>query len=119
MKVRNRRDSEPFVTLDGSTIREIIHPSNTSGAKQSIAEATLAPGHTTRKHVHKRSEEIYYILRGEGRMHLEGEEFSVRVNDAVRIPAGAEHYIENTGRVDVIFLCCSTPPYSDEDTEML
>ncbi|MFQ5904879.1 MAG: cupin domain-containing protein [Candidatus Binatia bacterium] len=119
MMVRKGRDVEPFVTLNGSTIREIIHPSNTPSVGQRLAEARLAPRCATAKHVHKRSEEIYYILSGKGRMHLGGEDSMVGENDAIYIPSGTEHFIENTGDIDLIFLCSCMPPYSDGDTEIL
>lgn len=116
MTPRNRIDAKPFVTLDGSTIREIIHPKNTRGVKQSLAEATLPPHSATAEHTHKKSGEIYYVLEGAGWMHLGREEFPVRANDAIHIPAGTRHFIENISHKDIVFLCCSSPPYSDEDT---
>ncbi len=44
---------EPFTTKDGSTIREYLHTPS-----QSLAEATLDPGGSTRRHYHARSEGI-------------------------------------------------------------
>ncbi len=119
MVSRNRQDAEPFVTLDGSTIREIIHPNNTPGTRQSLAEARVAPLSSTSKHLHKRSEEIYYVLKGRGRMYLGGEEFNVKENDGIVIPPGTEHFIENLAQEELVLLCCSVPPYSVEDTDIL
>ncbi len=119
MTVRNRKDAEPFVTLDGSTIREIVHPRNTPSVKQSLAEASLAPNTRTFKHLHKRSEEIYYILSGRGKMHLGREEFNISTYDAIHIPPGTEHFVENTSGERLVLMCCSTPSYSDEDTDIL
>ncbi len=59
---------EPFTTRDGSTIHELHHT-----ALQSLAQATLEPGQTTRRHYHRRSEEIYFLLEGKGEMELEGD----------------------------------------------
>lgn len=119
MKVRNIKDSNPFITLDGSTIREIVHPGNIPSVNQSLAEARIEPGNATSNHIHRITEEIYYILSGKGRMHLSKNEFIVAENDAIIIPNGIEHYIENIGDNKLVFLCCCTPPYSDEDTEIL
>jgi mannose-6-phosphate isomerase-like protein (cupin superfamily) len=85
----------------------------------SLAEAEISPGSTTKNHLHKRSAEIYYILHGRGIIHLDGEESIVAANDAIYIPPGTEHFIENTGKDDLVIICCSTPPYSDNDTEIL
>ena len=62
MKVRNReRDATPFVTKDGSTIREYHHTD-----LQSLAEASLEPRAATQRHYHARSEEIYLVVEGGG-----------------------------------------------------
>jgi len=70
MIVRNLKDLNPFIALDGSTIREIVHPSNTPSVNQSLAEARIEQGNATSNHIHRLTEEIYYILSGKGRMHL-------------------------------------------------
>ena len=119
MTVRNIKDSNPFITLDGSTIREIVHPGNTPSVNQSLAEARIAPGKATSNHIHRHTEEIYFILKGKGRMQLNKKELIVGINDAIIIPSGIEHNIENISDTELVFLCCSTPPYSDEDTQIL
>jgi mannose-6-phosphate isomerase-like protein (cupin superfamily) len=119
MIVRNIKDLNPFIALDGSTIREIVHPNNTPFVNQSLAEARIKTGNATSNHIHRLSEEIYYILSGKGRMHLSKNEFIVRENDVIVIPCGIEHHIENIGDIELVFLCCSTPPYTNEDTEIL
>jgi len=119
MTVRNIKDLNPFIALDGSTIKEIVHPSNTPSVNQSLAEARIEPGNVTSNHIHRLTEEIYYILSGKGRMHLNEKELIVGENDAIIIPHGIEHYIENIGEIELVFLCCSTPPYTNEDTEIL
>ncbi len=116
MELRKRNEAVSFVTKDGSTIREIIHPSNSPGKNQSLAEATLKPGQKTLEHFHKVSEEIYYVLRGAGRVTVAGGVGDVSEGDAVLIPPGTPHLIDNTGNCDLVFLCSCAPPYSHDDT---
>jgi mannose-6-phosphate isomerase-like protein (cupin superfamily) len=109
--VRNReRDAAPFVTKDGSMIREYVHTS-----VQSLAEASLEPGQSTLRHYHGRSEEIYLILDGEGELEVGGESLRVAAGDAILIPRGSWHEL-TAGDSGVRLLCCCVPPYSDEDT---
>ena len=111
MELRNReRDATPFTTKDGSTIRELMHAAN-----QSLAEATLAPGQSTQRHYHARSEEIYLVLDGGGRLEVDGETRTVGPGDAVLIPPGSWHELAAADS-GASLLCCCVPPYSDDDT---
>ncbi|MBN4079248.1 cupin domain-containing protein [Beggiatoa alba] len=122
MKIRYQ-DITEFVTRDGSFIRELMHPGQhaqqTGSAKQSLAEATVLPGISTRLHRHHRSEELYHITVGQGRMTLADDDFDVVVGDTVCIPPGTPHCIKNTGDRELKILCCCTPAYADDDTELL
>jgi len=107
-----------FTTKDGSTIREILAPANAPGVlrNQSLAEATLPPGAATEAHYHPVTEEIYYILRGRGRMQIGVTVRSVGPGDGIAIPPGAAHRIGNVGEEDLVFLCCCSPAYTHDDT---
>ena len=111
MELRNReRDATPFVTKDGSTIREYVHT-----GLQSLAEASLDAGAATQRHYHARSEEIYLILEGGGELEVDGERRQVVPGDAVLIPPQAWHEL-TAGEDGVRLLCCCAPPYADDDT---
>ncbi len=109
----------PYLTLDGSLIRELMHPRVHDNRAQSLAEATLAPRTSTRLHRHRRSEELYHFTAGEGLMTLGEDTFAIAPGDTVHIAPGTAHCVRNTGAVELRILCCSTPPYADEDTELL
>jgi mannose-6-phosphate isomerase-like protein (cupin superfamily) len=109
MRVAARDELAAFTTKDGSTIREYHHT-----AAQSLAEASLAEGQTTKRHQHRETEEIYMLLEGEGDMEIDGASRHVHAGEAVLIPAGAWHEI--TATTELRFLCCCVPPYSDADT---
>ena len=77
----------PFITKDGSEIRELMHPSEHGNVNQSLAEATVAPGAETQQHKHMETEEIYHITQGKGLMRLGEDLFEVMVGDSVCIEA--------------------------------
>ncbi len=112
-------DVPPYITRDGSTIRELIHPDHHGPGTQSLAEARVAPGCSTLLHVHNHSEEIYHITRGHGRMTLGEEEFLLQPGDSVRILPGSSHCLVNTGAEELCVLCSCSPAYSHEDTVLL
>jgi len=101
--------AEPFTTKDGSTIRELHHT-----AVQSLAEATVPAGTETQRHYHAVTEEIYFLLEGEGDLEIDGESRHVAPGDAALIPPGAWHQI--TATTDLRFLCCCAPAYTHDDT---
>lgn len=122
MNKTRRADIQPYITRDGSVVRELMHPSRHAALgsqRLSLAEAVVAPGETTVLHRHRHSEELYHILAGEGLMTLEGESFEVAAGDTVCIAPGQAHCIHNRGDTELRFLCCCAPPYAHADTELL
>ena len=118
MKTRYR-DCEPYRTKDGSEIRELMHPERHAVRNQSLAEAIVLPGQRTQLHRHRLSEELYHVTQGRGRMTLGAEVFSIEAGDTVRIAPGMAHCVEATGERPLHVLCCCSPAYSHEDTELL
>ena len=111
MDVTSLNTASPFTTKDGSSIRELHHTE-----RQSVAEATLEPDQATQRHYHARTEEIYFVIKGSGRLEVDGETHTVRPGEAVLIPPGAWHTLENNGSSELRILCCCAPPYSHDDT---
>lgn len=116
MDVKNLAEVPAFITKDGSKIRELLAPRNSAIRNQSLAEARLPVGGATQEHYHIRTEEIYYITHGAGRMRIEDEERDVRPGDAIAIPPGKRHKLWNTGTEPLRLLCCCAPAYEHEDT---
>ena len=112
-------DIPAYITKDGSTIRELMHPSVHGNRLQSLAEATVAPGERTHLHRHAVTEELYHVSAGSGIMTLGDSCFKVGAGDTVLIAPGTPHMIEATGTEPLRILCCCSPPYSHEDTELL
>lgn len=120
MTSRTARDQiAPYITRDGSEIRELLHPGRHAVRHQSLAEAVVPPGTTTLRHRHAVSEEIYHVTRGSGLMTLGTEKFAISVGDSILIAPGSPHCVENTGREALHILCCCAPAYAHEDTELL
>ena len=86
MDVVNLDAAPPFVTKDGSEIRELLAHRNSIIRNQSLAEAHLQPGQATEEHYHAKTEEIYYITQGTGRLRVGEEIWEVRAGDAIAIP---------------------------------
>jgi mannose-6-phosphate isomerase-like protein (cupin superfamily) len=119
MDVKNLAEAEAFTTKDGSEIRELLAHRNSAIRKQSLAEARVQPGQRTAAHYHPKTEEIYYILRGNGEMKIDKENRRVGPGDAIAIPPGEVHTIFNSGTEPLVFLCCCVPGYENDDTVLV
>lgn len=116
MDVKHLEEVPAFVTKDGSEIRELLAYRNSGIRNQSLAEARLQPGQATEEHYHAKTEEIYYITHGTGRMRIDNETREVGAGDAIAIPPGRRHKLWNTGNEPLRLLCCCAPCYEHSDT---
>jgi mannose-6-phosphate isomerase-like protein (cupin superfamily) len=116
MDLKNLDEVSPFTTKDGSEIRELLAHRNSAIRNQSLAEARLPVGSSTQEHYHVKTEEIYDITHGTGRMRIDGETRKVKSGDAIAILPKQKHKLWNTGNETMRLLCCCAPAYEHEDT---
>jgi len=115
MLIRRLNDCEEFVAGDGSLLRELLHPDKQAIAlRYSLAQAVVLPGQTCLPHALKTSE-VYYILAGEGEMHIDDEVQKVAPGDAIYIPPQARQFIHNSGTEPLVFICIVDPAWRIED----
>ncbi len=119
MFVRRLQDCAEFTGGDDSILRELLHPDKADlQIRYSLAHATVKPGEKTKPHRLKTTE-VYYVLQGQGRMHIGAEAKQVSAASALYIPPDRIQWIENTGSVDLIFLCLVDPAWRREDEEIM
>ena len=107
---------KPYRTLDGSIVTELLRPED-GARRMSLAIARLDEGQSTRPHLHRTSDEIYYIQRGEGVVYVGGKGHRVKAGDFLYIAAGTVHWVVAvTGPMEILCIC--SPPYRHEDTEL-
>ncbi len=119
MVIKDLKDCEEFIAGDNTILRELLHPDKADlNLRYSLAHAIVRPGKTSYPHKLKASE-VYYILEGEGVMHIGEESAKVRSGQAVYIPPDTKQYIYNSGSSDLVFLCIVDPAWRKEDEEVL
>jgi oxalate decarboxylase/phosphoglucose isomerase-like protein (cupin superfamily) len=88
----------PTQTFDWGAIKWFVTPELTEGAGVTFGEVVLQPGRGHDRHNHPESEEILYVLSGEGEQMLDDREvFQVTPGDIVYVPTGVFHSTRNTG----------------------
>ena len=85
-------------TFEWGAIKWFVAPGITNGARVSFGEVVLLPGLGHDRHNHPESEEILYVLSGEGMQMIDdGEPFPVKAGDTLYIPIAVFHSTKNTG----------------------
>jgi mannose-6-phosphate isomerase-like protein (cupin superfamily) len=115
MLIRKLLDCPEFTAGDGTKLRELLHPDKQDIAlRYSLAHAIVPVGQVSTPHSLTTSE-VYYILEGEGEMHIGEETSLVKPGDAIYIPPNARQYIRNTGSGPLVFICLVDPAWQKAD----
>jgi mannose-6-phosphate isomerase-like protein (cupin superfamily) len=115
MLVQKLNDAEEFVAGDGTRLRELLHPDKQSiELRYSLAHAIVPVGQTSIPHSLTTSE-VYYLLSGQGEMHIDDEVQIVEAGDTVYIPPHAKQYIHNCGDEPLVFICIVDPAWQKEN----
>ena len=110
----------PTTTFEWGATKWLVAPGNTPGAVMTFGEVMLVPGRGHDRHNHPDSEEILYILSGEGlQMVDDGEPFEVHADDTIFIPAGVYHSTVNTGWTPLRLLAIYNPGGPEMDLTSL
>jgi oxalate decarboxylase/phosphoglucose isomerase-like protein (cupin superfamily) len=88
----------PTQTFDWGAIKWFVTPGLPEGAGVTFGEVVLQPGRGHDRHNHPESEEILYVLSGEGEQMLDDRDaFQVKPGDTIYVPIGIFHSTRNTG----------------------
>jgi oxalate decarboxylase/phosphoglucose isomerase-like protein (cupin superfamily) len=112
--------ARPTQTFDWGAITWLVAPGVTEGAAISFGEVVLMPGQGHDRHNHPQSEEILYVLSGEGVQMVNDEDpFPVRAGDTIYVPTAVFHSTVNTGWAPLRLLAIYNPGGPERDLETL
>jgi oxalate decarboxylase/phosphoglucose isomerase-like protein (cupin superfamily) len=110
----------PTQTFDWGSIKWLVSPEATEGAGVTFGEVFLQPGRGHDRHNHPESEEILYVLSGEGtQMVDDGEPFPIRAGDTIYVPVAVFHSTLNTGWEPMRLLALYNPAGAEKALEGL
>nr|WP_319373583.1 cupin domain-containing protein [uncultured Methanobacterium sp.] len=119
MLIKSIEKCEYFQVADKTVLCELLHPKNENIEMGcSIAHAVLDEDKASLPHKLNNSVEIYYIIKGKGKMHIDHESADVKPGDAIYIPPESVQWIKNTGKSSLEFLCVVTPAWQGTDEEL-
>lgn len=110
----------PTQTFDWGAIKWFVTPDGTEGATISFGEVVLQPGKGHDRHNHPESEEILYVLSGDGEQMVDdGEPFPVQAGATIYVPTGVYHSTRNTGWEPLRLLALYNPGGPEKVLESL
>ena len=122
MIIKNLQECQEITALDNTAVRELLNPHHDKEdlvLDYSLAHAVLGPGESSLPHRFFEASEVYYILNGIGRMHVNDDSAEVRPGHTIYIPPRAVQYIDNIGNDDLEFLCIVYPSWQPDAEELV
>jgi mannose-6-phosphate isomerase len=80
-----------------------------------VKRIVVLPGKRLSYQKHSRRAEHWFVLQGEGAVTLDGNRHFVGVGQAIDVPSGAAHRMENPGSIDLVFIEVQHGDYFGED----
>ena len=108
MDIRNLCRVPAFITKDGSEIRELLGPANSSSAIRRWPKPGCRPVAAPRRTATSGPRKSTIFSPAEPRCAVGQETAVVGPGDAIAILPGASHQIANIGEEVLRFLCCCT-----------
>ena len=114
MFVKNLDDCSEITANDGCRLFEILHPEmDPVDLPYSVAVARVEKNRCTYKHRLQQAE-VYYILTGAGKMHIDDEIHHIRQGDIIFIPPGSIQWLENHSNSEIKFIAIVSPPWMEK-----
>ena len=109
MKINNIFDITGTKFPAGRLTRVMVGPGAPVEAEGFVmGYVTIFPQGSVPLHRHHQ-EEVYVILRGNGKMHVNDETADIKAGDYIYIDSDSTHLLENTSNEDMIMLFCYSP----------
>lgn len=107
MKIINKNKVKTIDDVCG-VIRELYNSQNLS-----ISIATIV-GRSV-PHLHRKMEEIYYVIKGRGKITIEDECREIKEGDLIPIPKNKFHFTETTQNRSIEVLVATSPKFDAND----
>jgi quercetin dioxygenase-like cupin family protein len=109
----------PEVQHPGRSMRWLVNEDSLQAKNLSVCVIRVQPGEAVRPaHSHPKSEELIYIMSGNGKVMIEGEVGEVRTGSAILFEQGKVHMLKNTGDVEMKVICFFAPATNIDNYKM-
>lgn len=86
-----------------------------SSERVSVAIETIERGVKKPRHLHRRTEEIYFVLSGQGTVNADGVDHALSAGNAFYIPIDQPHFLMADSAAPLSVLLISFPSFDESD----
>jgi quercetin dioxygenase-like cupin family protein len=99
------------LNLPGRRLRWLVNRDLLNAQHLSVCVVRIAPGQTVKPaHSHPNGEEVVYIIRGCGRVMVDGAVDAIKEGTTILFPQGSVHMLQNNGSEEMKAICFYAPP---------
>lgn len=98
-------------TLENTNFRQVVF----TGQHSQLVVMSLKPNEDIGMEVHNDTDQFFRVEFGEGKVIIDGQEYAIKVDSAVVVPAGAKHNVINTSSIDDLKLYTIYSPAHHQD----
>jgi mannose-6-phosphate isomerase-like protein (cupin superfamily) len=98
-------------TLENGNFRKVLY----TGKHSQLVLMSLAPNTEIGMEVHPDNDQFFRFEQGEGKVIIDGNEYSVADGSAIVVPAGAEHNVINVSATEDLKLYTIYSPAHHKD----
>ena len=100
---------------DNKAFRHVID----TGKYGQMVLISLRKGEDLGDEIHSTTDELYYVIEGEGEIRIDGKPYPFNEHSAMLVPAGMRHDVFNTGKDDLkLFAMFTSPLYKPDEVIM-
>ena len=110
-------DKKSIIELSnpGVISKQLLNPANSKSRNVTITEVHLDIGAVQPRHTHKFSEQIWYAVKGKGKLLLsDNTEKDFKAGDVVRFEEKEIHGLRNSGSDKLVYISVTSPPINFE-----
>jgi mannose-6-phosphate isomerase-like protein (cupin superfamily) len=100
---------------DNKAFRNVID----TGKYGQLVLISLRKGEDLGEEIHPTTDELYYVIDGEGEIRLDGKTHHFGEDAAMLVPAGTRHNVINTGKEDLKLVAMFTSPLHPQNEVLM
>ena len=100
------------LTKENTNYRKVLH----TGTQSQIVAMSIPVGGDIGQEVHPATDQMIFIVEGDGEAILNNETKHIEEHDVVFVPAGTTHNFKNTGDKELKLFTVYAPPEHPEGT---